>query len=1002
MPDLTPPIDRRRFLTVLGATGAGAAALSGCSTAKVERLIPYLVQSEDQVPGLPTVYASTCAECPAGCGLHVRTREARAIKLEGNPDHPINAGTLCARGQAGLQGLYNPGRLRHPLGRDQSGRLAEILWSEAIDRLAAALQAAQGRVAVVSGAGPGTFDDLLAEWVSGLGGRLVRYQAFDHHPMRLANRRVFGVDDLPAHDFGAARFIVSFGADFLETWLAPVENQRGFAAAHGFTGGSMAKFVYVGPRMSLTGMNADDWVAPTPGSEVSLALGLANAVVTTRSDLPADVGLVRDMLSAYTLDRVVADTGLPADRVRRLMDEFVSASPSLAVAGGVGSQHRGAEALCGAVSLLNYVAGNVGRTVRMGGGLAGGDGYAALLELQRAMTAGEIDVLLVHEANPVYSLPRNGGFRAALERVRLKVATSLFLDETAAAADLLMPDLHPLERWDDSRPRAGVRGLMQPVMEPVYPNVATGDVLLQTARKVGGAMARFAAPTYRDHLRAAWSELARSRGEADPDESWRRALMRGGRYDEVAPAPVALASGAAEVAPRLPGFDGEGESIFVPFPSSMYHDGRGANRPWLLENPDPVTKITWQSWVELHPEKARELDVREGEIVRLTSPHGSIEAPVYLYAGLRADVVAMPLGLGHEEFGDYARGRGVNALDLISGTDGHGFLPYLSTRVSIEKTSRYRKLAKTEGNPRELGRHITESMPLAAAARGLTLEVANREAGEGPHEINPEREVEAIAGFRESQVEARKLGAYAEAQPRWAMAIDLSRCTGCSACVTACSAENNIPFVGEEEVVRGREMSWLRIERYFEGGEDGVPFAARPIPVLCQHCENAPCEPVCPVYAAYHTADGLNGQVYNRCVGTRYCGNNCPYKVRYFNWYPYAKRAFQEPLNLQLNPDVTVRARGVMEKCTFCVQRIRGAQHQARLEDRPLRDGEVVPACAQSCPSGAISFGNVNDGASRVNATARDPRGYHLLEDLNVRPSVTYLARVEHGPEARG
>jgi molybdopterin-containing oxidoreductase family iron-sulfur binding subunit len=431
----------------------------------------------------------------------------------------------------------------------------------------------------------------------------------------------------------------------------------------------------------------------------------------------------------------------------------------------------------------------------------------------------------------------------------------------------------------------------------------------------------------------------------------------------------------------------------------MYHDGRGANRPWLLENPDPVTKITWQSWVEVHPDTAARIDVRNGEIVRLRSPHGMIEAPVYVYPGIRPDVLAAPLGLGHTAFGEYAPGRGVNPLDLVAAEDDRGFLPYLSTRVSLERTSQYKKLAKTEGTPRQLGRHITETMALSSAARGLSLEEVYLESGGTHHELNTEREVEAIAGFDEAQRDARKLGAYGQEHPLWGMAIDLSRCTGCSACVTACYAENNIPFVGEAEVLRGREMSWMRIERYFEGGEAGRPLEARVIPVLCQHCDNAPCESVCPVYAAYHTADGLNGQVYNRCVGTRYCANNCPYKVRYFNWFAYAKSAFKEPLNLQLNPDVTVRARGVMEKCTFCVQRIRGAQNHARLEDRPVADGEVMPACAQACASRAITFGNMKDPASRVSAAMKDPRGYHLLEDLNTRPAVTYLARVAHRSE---
>ena len=989
------PIDRRRFLSVVGVSTAGAAALSGCSTGKVEKLIPYLVQEPDQVPGVPTVYASTCTECSTGCGLHVRTREARAIKLEGNPEHPVNAGTICARGQAGLQGLYNPGRLKYPMARS-GGSQQEILWNEAVDRLAAELRTAGSRVAVLSGTGPGTFDDLLADWIGALGGRLVRYQALDHEPLRLASRSVFGQDEIPTHDFAAAKFILSFGADFLETWHAPIENQRGFAVSHGFDNGSMAKFVYCGPRANLTGINSDQWLAPIPGSEVSLALGLANAL-HSRGRAPADAGALGPLLAPYTVARVAQDTGLSAQEITTLIEEFGGASPSLAVAGGVGSQHRGAIDLCAAVHILNYVAGNVGQTVKFGAGIKGGDGYGAMVALERAMAAGEIDVLIVHDANPLFTLPKAGGFKAAWDKVRFKVSTSLFLDETAAAADLLAPDLHSLERWDDARPRSGVIGLMQPVMEPVFKNLATGDLLLQVARKLGGPMSRFAAPTYQAHLRSRWAEMASGSG-VDPESFWRDALMHGGLYS--APASVAVRLAGVPSFGPAPTLDGDGEMIFAPYPSSYYYDGRGANRPWLLENPDPVTKITWHSWVEVHPETAKRWDVREGEMVRVTSPSGSLEAPVYIYGGIRPDVVAIPIGLGHTEYGDFARNRGVNPLDLLSATDGQGFLPYLSTKVKVEKTGSYKQLARTDGTPREMGRGITESMPAALAAKGLTLKQSYEELGHPKHEINPERELEAIAGFREGQLEARKLGAYAIESPMWGMAIDLSRCTGCSACVTACYAENNIPFVGEDDVLRGREMSWMRIERYFEGGVDGEAFKASVIPMLCQHCDNAPCEPVCPVYAAYHTADGLNGQVYNRCVGTRYCANNCPYKVRYFNWYAYTKRAFPEPLNLQLNPDVTVRARGVMEKCTFCVQRIRSAQNQARLEDRPLRDGDVVTACAQACPSGAITFGNVNDPSARVVQAAKNPRGYQVLEEINVRPAITYLAKVVSGAEA--
>ena len=999
--DKTPStIDRRRFLTVLGVSGAGAAVLSGCSTDRVQKLIPYLVQSEDQIPGVATWYASTCTECAAGCGLHVKTREGRAIKLEGNPEHPVNRGKLCSRGQAALQGLYNPGRLKGPMARTAAGGFQDITWDDAIQRLSTKLAAAGGKVAVISGAGRGTFSDLLAEWTAALGGRVVRYQPFDHEPLRAANKAVFGRDELPAHDFAKAQYILSFGADFLETWLAPVENQRGFAQSHGFHDGRMARHVAFAPRMSLTGQNADEWHAIRPGSEAALALALANLLVTEHG---AAAGPLAASLAGATPEAAAKESGLPVETIRRIGKELAAARPSLAVAGGIGSQHRGAVEACAAVAILNWVAGNIGQTVLFGADLDTGDGAAGVDALGSALDAGQVAVLLVHEANPLYALPASVGFAARFGKAGFKVSTSLYLDETAAQCDLLLPGHHALERWDDARPRAGVTGLMQPVMEPVFPTMATGDVLLKTAQKVGGPLARFTAPTYEAHLKARWADFAKAQGQADAESLWRGALQRGGVYSE-RPAVEAKPVAGATAAYTAPAFDGPGEFYFVPHASSFLYDGRGTNKPWLLENPDPVTKITWHSWVEVHPATAAQIDVRNGEILRLTSPQGTIEAPVYIYPGLRPDVLSVPLGFGHTAYGSYARGRGVNALDLLAVKPGQPFVPYLSARVSVEKTGRYQKLASTEGNPRQLGRGIAEAMPVALAAKGLSVKEAAAAEGHPEAEVNTERELEALKGWA-AEVQARtRKGDYAGEHPQWGMTIDLAKCTGCSACVTACYAENNIPTVGEDEIHRGREMTWMRIERYWEGADPASPkggaVEARFVPMPCQHCANAPCEPVCPVYAAYHTVDGLNGQIYNRCVGTRYCANNCPYKVRYFNWYKYNEHAWPEPLNLQLNPDVTVRARGVMEKCTFCIQRIRGAQNQARLEDRPIRDGEFTTACAQACPSDAIVFGNVRDPQSRVTAIKQDPRGYHVLEEINTRPAVTYLAKVLQSVEA--
>lgn len=985
-----PTIDRRRFLTVLGASGGGALALSGCSTDRVEKLIPYLVQAEDQVPGIATWYAGTCTECPTGCGIHARTREGRAVKLEGNPDHPVNQGKLCSRGQAALQGLYNPGRLKGPMARTATGEFQEITWDQAIDQLAARLGAAGRRVAAISGAGRGTFSDLLGEWVGALGGRVARYQPFAFESLRSANRQVFGLDQLAAYDFGRARYILSFGADFLETWPGSIEHARGFAQSHGYARREVAKFVYVAPRMDLTGLNADQWLSVRPGTEAALALAMASLLSAGRGT-PA----LRRALASFTPEMASRETGLPAATIERLAREFGAARPSLAVAGGAGNQHAGAIELCAAVNILNYLAGNIGETVRFGADLDTFDGYAALQRLMADMEGGRVGVLLVHDANPAYTLPRASDFAGKLAKVDFKVSTSMYLDETAALCDLLLPQPHALERWDDLRPRAGIHSLMQPVMEPVFNTLAAGDVLLRTARKVGGPLARFTAPSYQAHLQARWQALAADRREQDFAAFWHEALQRGGVFAEpAAPLAVSLAPAAGQLTYTRPVLEGGGDFTFATYPHGLLYDGRGTNKPWLLENSDPVTKIAWHSWVEVHPDTARRLDVRDGEVLRLTSPHGSIEAPVFVYPGIRPDVLAVPLGFGHTHYGAYARGRGANALDLLGAPPGP-FLPYLSTRVSAAKTGRYKDLATIAGVPRQLGRGIAEAITIDAARKGLTLEQAYLAAGQGKHEVNTELELEALEGWSGEQEKATRHGEYAREHPRWGMAIDLARCTGCQACVTACYAENNLPTVGEEEIQRGREMTWLRIERYWEGGEEpGDPVSARFIPMLCQHCTNAPCEPVCPVYAAYHTPDGLNGQVYNRCVGTRYCANNCPYKVRYFNWYKYNEKAWPAPLHLQLNPDVTVRSRGVMEKCTFCIQRIRGAQHEARLENRPIRDGELTTACAQACPSDAIVFGDVKDPASRVARLQQDPRGYRVLEDLNTRSAITYLAKV--------
>jgi molybdopterin-containing oxidoreductase family iron-sulfur binding subunit len=423
-----------------------------------------------------------------------------------------------------------------------------------------------------------------------------------------------------------------------------------------------------------------------------------------------------------------------------------------------------------------------------------------------------------------------------------------------------------------------------------------------------------------------------------------------------------------------------GEMHLHVYPSTRYYDGRGANRPWLHEIPDPITNITWDGWAEIHPETAKGLGVIEGDILILQSAAGMVEAPAYIYEGIRKDTVAMPLGLGHTSFGRYAKDLGANAVRLLGArSDARtGALAYAGTGVKVSKAARHTPLARTDGSLTQHGRGFAQIIPVSALLGQGSADAEHPEQG---HEAGRHL---AKVHYPDNYPE------HEHKDYRWGMAINLSSCTGCSACVAACYAENNVPVVGKQQVARGRNMAWIRVERYIENVSDSpdVRFA----PMMCQQCDNAPCEPVCPVYATQHNSEGLNVQTYNRCVGTRYCANNCPYKVRSFNWFD---PQFDEPMNLQLNPDVSIRSKGIMEKCTFCVQRIRGAKEVARDEGRKVRDGDVAPACAQSCPAEAIVFGNLLDPESAVSRLTANQHGYRILEELNTKPAITYLPRVK-------
>jgi molybdopterin-containing oxidoreductase family iron-sulfur binding subunit len=998
-----PGVRRREFLKVMGASTAAAAAV-GCTSEKVGNLVPYLVSPDQTVPGVSTYYATTCRECAAACGIIAETRDGRVIKLEGNPAHPLNRGALCARGQASLQGLYNPDRLRVPLMK-QGGTFKEITWDEAIRTLTQKMTENRGKGSVFinqheSGSFPAFIDEFLAAF--GMKPHLsVDFEADD--AMHAAHKAAYGVA-MPRHSFADAKLIVSFGADFLEGWGASVPQQLDFAEARAKIEGA-PRFIYVGPRRSLTGLNADQWIACKPGTEVAIANFLRGQGSAADAAKTADV---------------------PEATLTALKNEIAAAKPAVFLGGGAD--------LGVAVAGLNQSSGAVGSVIRVNEAAMGFEGMTPSSSVLAAIQAAAGGIFFVRGANPVHSMPAASKVADAIKAIPFKVAFSLYPDETTELCDLVLPDLHSLESWGDAQPVRGTLGLLQPAMDPVF----------QGTRSAADVMLAVRGNTTTDYKTQFITKLG---GNAALSAALQKGMMPG-----TATARTATVAAAPVTARAIPVPSGDNFYLYT-YLSPTIGDGRGANKPWLQELPDPVTKVVWSSWVEMHPDTATKLGIQRGDIVDVKTATGTVRLPAYVYLGVRPDMLAIPLGQGHRPatalrdyewkdekngiqwgYGRYSRGvlpDQHHPLDLVPA----GMTTGVTTTATISKTGDTIMLPSTEGSARQHGRGIAQALTLEELRNG-EREKHETLPGDASHEFLPglrspvAADAQGDFGSPTAKDQGKNKGLYSPDDPRkmtarrWAMTIDLARCTGCSACVTACYAENNIPTVGAAwqnatvyavtkfgfNIARSREMNWLRIERYYEGADEGhfgQEFETRFIPMMCQHCGNAPCEPVCPVYATYHAPDGLNVQVYNRCVGTRYCSNNCPYKVRYFNWFGYGESdrkqyAFPEPLNWQLNPDVTVRGKGVMEKCSFCVQRIREAENRATLEHRELIPDEFTTACAAACPSRAITFGDVADPNWSVSQMVQDRRAYHVFEELNTFTAVVYLKKVNHTPATAG
>ncbi len=985
-------MNRRTFLKLVG-TGSIAVA-AGCTpdpygASRPDKTLYSLVHApEDMITGDPRWYATTCRECPAGCGVLAKNREGRLIKLEGNPLHPINQGTLCMRGQAALHGLYNPDRLKTPLLREGS-RWRPIGFPEAQSllhaKLAAAGQGGRNRVRMLTEVVGDTqlqlFTDCLAAWKSG---PPLVFEPLAYESLQAANEAVFGLRGLVSYRIDASDVLISFGADFLETWLSPVEYARRFKAMHAVSAnGRKGIFYCVAPFQSLTGANADRWLACHPGSEAVVALALVREALRAARGTSLPPALLRELeaLSApFTPERVIEKTGVSGAAFEDLLQTVLRAERPLALGTGAAAAGPGSLQTDMAVNCLNAVLdptlSRIDREHRHRVEIASSRGQ--ILDFFDQLAEKPADVLLLHNVNPLYAMPGAKSVGAAIRsEATFVVALTSFLDETAEQADLVLPVRLPAECWDEYAGKSGILSTLQPAMGRLTEAPHVGDVLLAAAR--GGDLIEGEAKAY-------LVSRMLSSGRVQDEMQWLQALQHGGRFgsDHSAGKPPTIQPDLSRlgILKKIREEDRSGFTL-IAAPSIRFFDGRGANRPWLCEIPDPLTRVAWESPVLVNPGTLEAEGLKQGDRIRVTVGGERIEAPVYDAPGVKPGVLVIPMGQGHTAYGRYAKDQGVSPFRVLPAEADPvcGGPIHVLSGVRMRATGRLEPLPKTDGARIPYDRKIALRVALKDLERlkeprapGLTmwdfpLTLPLPEGYDPKRDFYPPHDHD---------------------QYRWAMVVDMDRCIGCGACAAGCYAENNIGIVGRKRIIEGREMAWLSVERYLDPDDlTRVTF----LPLMCQHCDNAPCETVCPVYAPHHGKEGMNNQIYNRCIGTRFCSQNCPYKVRRFNWFEWE---WPEPLPLQLNPNVTVRTKGVMEKCSFCVQRIKEAHGWAKNENRAIRDGEVAPACVQTCPTRALTFGNLMDTESRVRRLVDDPRAYQVMGYLNTKPAVFYLRKVVH------
>lgn len=978
--------DRRdllKFFSLAGTVGA-----TSCIERPLELAIPYVTQPIDQFPGEPTYYASTCGECTAGCGVMVRTREGRPMKIEGLPDHPISNGKLCAVGQGSVQGLWHPERRHQPKIRF-GNRMEPVTWPEVFEHLGPKL-AGMTRIGIFTGGSTGNRHAFFKEFLERMGSSATRLYTWEPNTLpesiTAAHQLAYGVAAIPRADLNTSKLIVGIGTDFLDVGVSPVFHTKSYSEMHAFKGGVKGRHVQFEAAYTITGARADERHVIPPGSETLATLLLCRSLLENKSakgsaQARAQIQQVLEQ-KAELVSGGYGRIGIQREVFDKLASDLLSA-PSVVMCGGSYNFDENATNLQLAAIMANELAGAYESVLQLQKGwmtppVNPGD-------LNRFLTdAPQLEALFVIDSNPMFTLPASFGVKDLIAKIPVVVSIQNMPNEMDEVAHYQLNGHHYLEQWGDEQPVAGFWSARQPTVRVTTDSRQAEEVLMwlaATAKKPLGYS------DYRDYLKKKWNAVYQMTGTQVPYDTFFDAVLHQGFAGKVASQAVGALSGNLAASFKYVESAPGGLRLIAPI-DIRWRAGEHTHKPVMQETGDTLTTITWDTFVAISPATATKLGLRKYDVVKVEGSAGSFEGSVYMIPGLHPDVVVVPRGNGHAKgIGTIQGGQGVDPLvalaksqDALTGapvTAGQSVkLTAMGRAVPLAQIQKHNDIANRKD--------VVKKVSLQHAAANMQK---TRNLDDVP-DIFPKLPP-AASGYK------------------WGMAIDLTRCTGCQACYVACTIENNVPQVGREQILLGREMNWIKIDRYFYGDTEKAEVTLQPM--LCQHCNHAPCEAVCPVYATTHDPEGINAMTYNRCIGTRYCANACPYKIRRFNWWTHKWNVIgerkQDRSLRALNPDVTVRTRGVMEKCTFCYQRVRDAKHRAKIRGTPLADGEVKTACQQTCPADAIVFGNLNDPSAAVTAMRKDHRSYLVLGGdpdekeygIKTLPSVSYLRKVTLG-----